>query len=98
MQNIVILGSFALTKRKKLETFFHNPFRAGRCPAGGLPPNPNLSFSSARRKELKEASTYPKSFPIWKDLNKILQRPQYFLCFGKPGHGLIFLFKNLYHR
>ena len=31
--------------------------------SGGTPPDPNLSFSSARRKELKEASTSSKASP-----------------------------------
>ena len=41
----------------------------GETSRWGTPPDPNLSFSSARRKELKEASTYPKPFPIWKGCN-----------------------------
>ena len=41
----------------------------GETSRWGNPPDPNLSFSSARRKELKEASTYPKPFPIWKGCN-----------------------------
>jgi hypothetical protein len=36
-----------------------------------------MSFSLAQRKELKETSTYPKSFPIWKDLTENCGRPQF---------------------
>ena len=36
-----------------------------------------MSFLSARKKELKKASTYPKSFPIWKDLTVQAGRPAF---------------------
>ena len=34
-----------------------------------------MSFSLAQRKELKETSTYPKPFPIWKGCNLKSQKP-----------------------
>ena len=56
-------------------------------PLLGVPPDPILSLSSARRKELKEASTYPKSFPIWKDLTENHGRPLIFrVHLGKIDH------------
>ena len=55
----------------------------------GIPPHPNLSFSLAQRKEVKETSTPSKSSPIWEDYriiaNSLLSR-----CFGKAGRRLIF--------
>ena len=55
----------------------------------GIPPHPNLSFSLAQRKELKETSTYPKSFPIWKDY-RIIANPLLSRCFCKAGRRLVF--------
>ena len=55
----------------------------------GIPPRPNLSFLSARKKELKKASTYPKSFPIWKDY-RIIADSLLSSCFCKAGRRLIF--------
>ena len=42
---------------------------------GGTPLNPNFSFLSARKKEVKKASTPSKSSPILEDLKNFSQRP-----------------------
>ena len=55
-----------------IKSIFNRHYRSNiplqRGISGGYP-NPNLSFSLAQRKELKETSTYPKPFPIWKGCN-----------------------------
>ena len=37
----------------------------------------DIFFSLAQRKEVKETSTYPKSFPIWKNLTVQAGRPAF---------------------
>ena len=58
----------------------------------GIPPDPNLSFSSARRKELKEASTPSKASPYMGRMqHEKSQKPTTFLRFGIAGHAIYFL-------
>ena len=81
MQNLVNFAFFFGVKKERLECFFLRPAGskrpeverfgdAGRCPAGGSPPQPLISYFLRREERSKEASTYPKSFPIWKDLTE----------------------------
>ena len=44
----------------------------------GDTPKPHLSYFLWRRERSKETSTYPKSFPIWKDLTENHGRPMIF--------------------
>ena len=65
MQNLVNFAFFFGVKKEGLKGFF----LAGQCPAGGCPQTP-FSYFLRREERSKEASTYPKSFPIWKDLTE----------------------------
>ena len=86
MQGVALLGG----------TITH--IQRGVTSRWGIPPDPNLSFSSARRKELKEASTPSKASPYMGRMqHEKSQKPTTFLRFGIAGHAIYFLSAGAYY-